>query len=192
MSYRFVVLLGSWLVDKLGFLEFALAGGACGRIFDGKVSWSGRSERGSFLMRISPTLRGDLAGGVTASFLSLPQSMAYGLLVFAPLGPDYLPLGLVAGLIALCFSNFGSAWFGRIPIMSNSPFSMTSVMLASALTILLHQSGQNRPFSLVMLMFVCFLVGLLQLLMGFLKLGNLAKYIPYPVIAGLINGTAIA
>lgn len=143
-------------------------------------------------MRISPTLRGDLAGGVTASFLSLPQSMAYGLLVFAPLGPDYLPLGLVAGLIALCFSNFGSAWFGRIPIMSNSPFSMTSVMLASALTILLHQSGQNRPFSLVMLMFVCFLVGLLQLLMGFLKLGNLAKYIPYPVIAGLINGTAIA
>ena len=36
-----------------------------------------------------------------------------------------------------------------------------------------------------------FISGLFQSMFGFLKLGFLAKYIPYPVLAGLLNGTAV-
>ncbi len=54
-------------------------------------------------------LSGDLAGGTTAAVLALPEAMAYGAIVFAPLGEKYVSVGAMAGLLALCFSNLGAA-----------------------------------------------------------------------------------
>jgi SulP family sulfate permease len=36
-----------------------------------------------------------------------------------------------------------------------------------------------------------FIGGVFQLLLGSLRLGNLIKYVPYPVVAGFLNGIAI-
>jgi SulP family sulfate permease len=47
------------------------------------------------------------------------------------------------------------------------------------------------PQVLIMLFLVVFLAGSIQVLFGVFKIGNLTKYIPYPVVSGLLTGTAI-
>jgi len=138
-----------------------------------------------------PSLRGDIVGGITASVLAMAESMAYGALALAPLGIEYAALGSAAGLIALAFSNLGASIFSGVRIMINGPYAMTSLMLSSALAIIVKEITQDATTALVFLFLTVFLTGLLQIFFGFLKLGNLAKYIPYPVVAGLSNGTAI-
>src|SRR5262245_35264613 len=62
-------------------------------------------DSAAMVERTAGRTRGDLQGGVVSAVLGLPESMAYGAVVFAPLGPAYAPLGVLAGLIGLCFSN---------------------------------------------------------------------------------------
>jgi sulfate permease, SulP family len=137
------------------------------------------------------SLRGDIAGGVTATFVALADSIAYGIIVFAPLGSEFVPLGVIAGLIALGFSNLGATAYGGVRVLNNGPFSLSSLMLASALTIIIQNVTGDTATALGYLFLIVFASGLLQVVFGFLRLGNLAKYIPYPVTAGLSNGAAI-
>ncbi|MGR3221103.1 MAG: SLC26A/SulP transporter family protein [Candidatus Anammoxibacter sp.] len=137
-------------------------------------------------------LAGDSIGGSTAAMLAIPEAMAYGMIVFAPLGAGYVAFGAAAGLIALCFSNIGAAGCGGVRIMSNGPYSLTSLMLASSLTVIITKVPDGNIVTILGLLFMMvFLCGLFQLVFGLLKVGKLVKYIPYPVTSGLFNGTAI-
>ncbi len=142
-------------------------------------------------------LKGDLAGGITATLVPLPKAMALGALVFAPLGAEYMPLGLVAGLISLAISNLGGAGIGGMPFMNNAPYSLSSFMLLSGMQLIVRYLGgvPHTPegvfTAMALLFFTVFMGGLFQLLFGLLRIGNFAKYIPYPVVAGLLNGSAI-
>lgn len=62
-------------------------------------------------------LRGDISGGVMSAILGISACMAYGMIVFAPLGPEFLQQGIVAALIGLAFANIGTALFSSNPIM---------------------------------------------------------------------------
>ena len=42
-------------------------------------------------------LKGDLAGGITSGIVALPQTITIGALAFAPLGPEYVTFGILAG-----------------------------------------------------------------------------------------------
>lgn len=141
---------------------------------------------------ILSNLGGDLFGGSTATILALPEAMAYGVIVFAPLGSEYASLGVLAGLVALCFSNLGASFCGGVRIMNNGPYSLTSLMLASALTIITARVSDGNISTIIGLLFlVVFMSGLFQILFGVFKAGEMVKYIPYPVTSGLLNGTAI-
>lgn len=43
-------------------------------------------------------LKGDIYGGIAGAVSSLPQSIAYGVIAFAPLGPEFTVSGALAGL----------------------------------------------------------------------------------------------
>ena len=82
--------------------------------------------------------------------------------------------------------------------MNNGPQSLSSVMLVSALvTVILPGLAQGSGgtaeigTALALLFLLAFMAGLFQLLLGLFRLGELAKYIPQPVLSGLFNGTAI-
>ncbi len=139
----------------------------------------------------------DVFGGVTASLVLLPRNMAFGLLIFLPFGPEYASLGIAAGIMSLLIANGISAYLGSVPVMTVSTFSLSALLMMSMNVYLmdtLPEIGVTDPAPTAMLF--CFLAtlfaGFFQLCFGVLKLGNLAKYIPYPVLAGLLNGTAIA
>ncbi len=134
--------------------------------------------------------KGDLIGGITGTVLMLPASLALGPLIFAALGPEHIPMGVVAGLISLCFTNVGSALIRGNPVIINGPSAVSSVMLAAALGAIARETGAE-PHGVIQLFFLLvFLSGLMQAGFGLLKMGHLAQYIPYPVMSGLLNGTA--
>jgi SulP family sulfate permease len=122
--------------------------------------------------------------------------MAYGAIVFVGLGQDYVSFGVTAGLTALALGNLVSAFLGGVRIMCAGPYAMSSLMLSAAVTLLVSQGATGSPDEnaarvVVLLFFIVLLAGALQTLFGLSKLGDLAKYIPYPVIAGLANAIAI-
>ena len=141
-------------------------------------------------------LKGNLIGGISSTILALPESIAYGTLIMVPLGAQYLPLGVIAGLLSLVFLNLGSAISNRHGIINGGPFSLSSLMLASTLAFIIEKMNRGEaslpvPQILIMLFLVVFLAGLIQILFGVFRIGNLTKYIPYPVVSGLLTGTAI-
>ncbi|WP_187276618.1 SLC26A/SulP transporter family protein [Parahaliea maris] len=137
----------------------------------------------------------DISGGVTASVVTLPKAMAYGALVFVPLGPEYAATGLLAGIISLAFGNLLS-FRGGSPILINSTLSLASLMLAAVLAGLLERlsylaPAERQQTALALLFLTVFLAGLFQVVAGVVKLGGLARLIPRQVIAGLVNGVSV-
>lgn len=140
--------------------------------------------------------RGDIFAGTLAALLSIPGGMAYGVVAFAPLGADYIPFGLMAGLLSVIVVNIASSPCSGNPFLVYNPEALSAVILASALTLLINSKigqdvSQDPALVLTFLFLIVFAGGLLQLLFGLLKLGNLAKSIPHPVIAGLRNGVSL-
>jgi len=136
-------------------------------------------------------IKGDVTGGTMAGLLALPETIAYGILVFAPLGKDGIKFGVLSGLIAVIFINIIPSVFFGSRILSSGPFSLSSIMLASVTAYAMKQSLPDGITPIAVVLFTVFLAGIFQFLFGLLKLGTLAKFIPQPVISGLLNGTAI-
>lgn len=150
------------------------------------------------IRHINKTLKGDIIGGMTAGLIPLPRAMALGALILAPLGIEYVALGLAAGLIALGLSNIAGSLYGGLPIMNNAPYSLSSFMLLAAVELaIIHFSGQGLSTDILAasvfaaLFFTVFISGGVQVLFGIARLGSIVKYVPYPVLAGLLNGSAI-
>lgn len=135
----------------------------------------------------------EVRGGLVAATLGVTEAAAYAALVFAPLGPAYMPMAVVSGLTSVCLVNFGSALRRSGASVISGPYSLASVLLASTLVALLHgPAAGDAPTAVAMLMVVCVMAGAMQVALGLIRLGDLARYIPQPVVAGLLNGTALA
>lgn len=136
-------------------------------------------------------LRGEIFGGLTAAIIALPLALAFGVATVAPLGPEYVSAGALAGLYGAIFTGIFSAIFGGTPGQVTGPTGPMTVVLTS---VILHltKALPGQPELVLTLAFLCVLMGgCIQILLGLLGFGRLIKYIPYPVIAGFMNGIAI-
>jgi anti-anti-sigma factor len=139
---------------------------------------------------------GDLAGGTLAAIVSIPLSIGYGLLAFAPLGPAYVPIGIVAGLFGAAFLNLVAIVAGARGAAVYAPRSLNAFMIGS---IALHSfAGSDSqviragPEYVAAAMFATMaLGGLFQLAFGAARLGRLVRFIPTPVMAGFQNAAAL-
>jgi SulP family sulfate permease len=153
--------------------------------------WRSLLERGG-------VARGDVAGGVTAAIVLLAIEGAYGLVAFGPLGPEQAQLGFMLGVFAAAVSSIVTLLAGaRGPMLSGSSSALALLFATLVATLGLdpRSVGPNGyPFPPLVLAFAALtvaLAGLLQLLLGATRLGGLVRYVPYPVHAGYMNGTAI-
>jgi SulP family sulfate permease len=141
----------------------------------------------------------DTVGGAVAGLLAIPEAMAYALIIFTPLAihrPEILPVGLLSCILAVVLANAIPCAMRGPRILISTPFSLASVMLGVLATQIVASvtppGGEpDIDLALVLLLGVVSVSGLLQLLFGLLRLGDLAKYMPTPVIAGLRNGAAL-
>jgi len=123
--------------------------------------------------------------------------MGYGMLALAPLGPEFVAYGVLAGLYAVVCGGVSALLLGANTTMIFAPRSIITFLIGSLvlqnLVLAGHEAlGNLEPQSLLVIVFLLvFLAGLIQALFGLMRLGDLVKYLPAPVLAGFQNAAAI-
>jgi hypothetical protein len=103
------------------------------------------------------TWKGDLIGGMISSVMGLPKAIPWGVLVFSPLGPAYAATGAFAGLVAIIFSNLGSAASRGAAVLNNGPFSITTLLLASVVPLVSSRTVAGNPETIPLIITLVFL-----------------------------------
>ena len=133
---------------------------------------------------------GDFWGGFAAMLVALPASVAFGVTVYSAVSPHYAAFGALAGILGAAALGLIASTFGGTDRLISAPCAPAAAVLAAFAIQLVAQGVQ--PISIVLLMTVLgILTGLLQMLIGFLGVGKLIKYIPYPVVSGYLSGVGL-
>ena len=145
--------------------------------------------------KLFSNFKGDVTGGLTAAIVSLPGNIIFGIIAFSPLGGDYVSQGILASMFASVFGGILAAMFGGTPFMITGPQAAPAIVLASVLAKLaatIDISTAPGALKVMHIAFSCiFISGGLQLIFSFLRMGGIVKYVSYPVVVGVINGTAV-
>ena len=142
-------------------------------------------------------LKGDLSGGLSSAVVALPVAISCGVVAFAPMGKDFAAYGALAGLNTAIFVTFVAAVLGGSPLQNSGPKSSLAIILAAVMATALtdplmpEEPGARAALAIVLTFFCVVMAGIFQILFGLLRLGNLIKFIPYPVTAGFMNGLAV-
>ncbi len=138
-------------------------------------------------------LQGDINGGMTGALLSVSTTIGFGLILFAPFGAAGIGAGIAVMLI-------GQALGGAVGVATSGTRGL-SLGVTSALLLLLsglvstvaadHPGPGTIGFALAAVAIATVLSGLLVMLAGALGAGKIIPLVPYPVLAGIVNGTAV-
>ena len=124
-------------------------------------------------------LRGDLLAGLTGALVLAPKAMAYAQLSGLP-----LQFGLYTAFVP---AIIGALW-GSSRQLATGPVAIASLMTAAAV-MPLAMPHTEEYIGLALLLTL--LVGLIQLLLGVVKLGSIVNFVSHPVILGFMNAAAI-
>ena len=135
-------------------------------------------------------------GGFTAAVIQIPVDCAYGVIALAPLGPEFAAVGMLSALYTASISNAAGALAGSRRILGGPRTSLTLLVAALCAVLATHPAflvngAIDLPKVMGFLSLGLLLAGLLQVAFGHLRWGSLAKFIPYPVRAGLMVGIAL-
>jgi len=126
------------------------------------------------------SLNDDLLAGLITAVMLVPQAMALALLAGLP-----PVLGLYAGILPpLLYALFGSS-----RTLAVGPASVAALLVALALANLGHPPG-SAEWIMGAVTLATLSAGML-LLMGLLRLGELANFLSHPVLSGFTSGAAV-
>jgi SulP family sulfate permease len=114
----------------------------------------------------------DLTSGVVVGIVALPMAIAFG--IASGVTPQQ-------GIITAIIAGFIISFFGGSRVQIGGPTGAFIVIVA----------GVVGTYGMFGLLVATMLAGIMLLLMGILKLGDIIKFIPYPVIVGFTSGIAI-
>ncbi len=134
--------------------------------------------------------RGDSLGGLMVALLSLPMTVPLGALAYAPLGPDFLSDGVTAAFCTAIVGGLVAALAGGSPLQISGPRASMALMSAGAIATALAQGASPGQAAAVAALSLA-LAGGLQVLFGRIGVGRVVHYLPYPVLAGFLNGVAL-
>ncbi|XP_051186420.1 sulfate transporter 4.1, chloroplastic [Lolium perenne] len=124
-------------------------------------------------------LQADLTAGITVGVMLVPQAMSYAKL--AGLHPIY---GLYTGFVPLIVY----AIFGSSRQLAVGPVALVSLLVSNVLGGIVNSSSELYTELAILL---AFMVGILECLMGLLRLGWLIRFISHSVISGFTTASAI-
>lgn len=133
---------------------------------------------------------GDFWGGLASMLVALPAAVAFGVTVYSAISPQYAVFGALAGILGAAALGLIAPTFGGTDRLISAPCAPAAAVL-SAFAIELVKQG-TAPASIVLLLSVLgILTGLIQILISFLGVGRLIRYIPYPVVSGYLSGVGL-
>jgi sulfate permease, SulP family len=121
-------------------------------------------------------LRRDLIAGLTVATVAVPQAMAYALI--AGVSPE---VGLYTAVVMTALGSI----FGSSSHLINGPTNAISLVVFSALARL----DKQNPLEVVVLL--ALMVGIFQVVIALLKLGDLTRYVSESVILGFMAGAGL-
>lgn len=135
---------------------------------------------GDWVPEVGPaTLRADLAAGLLGALLVLPQGVAFATLAGLP-----AQYGLYSAIVPCIVA----ALFGSSRHVMSGPTNANSLALFAVLTPL---AVAGSPGYIELALAVTVLVGLMQWLVGALRLGSLAHFISPSALFGFTSGAAL-
>ncbi|MDR1592257.1 MAG: sulfate permease [Prevotellaceae bacterium] len=117
-------------------------------------------------------LRSDVLAGVIVGIVAIPLAIAFG--IASGVGP-------AEGLITAIIAGFIVSLFGGSRVQIGGPTGAFIIIVYG----IIQQHGIGG------LMIATMMAGIMLTLMGFFRLGNVIKFVPYPVIVGFTAGIAI-
>jgi SulP family sulfate permease len=122
------------------------------------------------------SLRRDLIAGLTVASVAVPQAMAYAIIAGIP--PIY---GLFTAIVMTALGSL----FGSSRLLVNGPTNAISLVVFSSVAF----APEAERLQVVFLLGV--LVGLIQILIALLRLGDLTRYLSESVVLGFLAGAGI-
>ena len=136
----------------------------------------------------------DIGAGFLAGLTAIPTALATGLLVFGSLGTGFVEASAAAAIYSLLIGSLVVGLTANSSPIVPAPLIGPNLILANlVVTAGAILSGQPHVGLLVILaVAVCVLLaGLLQVLLGKLGYAFIVNFVPYPVLAGFLNGIAV-
>ncbi len=119
-------------------------------------------------------LRGDVLGGITSAVVLLPMALAYGVVS---------GLGVIPGLYgAVAVGLFASLFWGTKALISGPTGPMA---VAMAVVVGSYAENLTEAFTIVIM------AGIIQIILGSIKMGRYVAYTPYSVISGFTSGVGV-
>ncbi|HEY9082182.1 MAG TPA: SulP family inorganic anion transporter [Vicingaceae bacterium] len=127
--------------------------------------------------------KNEVLSGLTVALALVPEAVAFSLL--AGLSP-------LTGLYAAFVMGLVTAILGGRPGMISGATGAVAVVFVGLIAVLKQQNPDITIDEITQYVFAtAILAGILQILVGVLRLGKLMRLVPHPVIFGFVNGLAI-
>jgi len=126
--------------------------------------------------------------------VALPSSIAFGVLTYTALGPQYAGLGAMAGILGAAALGLVTPLFGRTGGLISAPCAPAAAVLSAFIIGLLEGKAGVKltPVDILSLLsLTALLAALLQIFYGVVGLGSLIKFIPFPVVSGYLSGVGL-
>jgi len=136
---------------------------------------------------------GDILGGLAAMLVALPSAIAFGILIYSPLGAGQAGKGAMTGLLGAVAIGLVAPAFGGTSRLISAPSAPAAAVLAAMVAELVRtgKGVSGADFVPLVICLAALVAGGLQVAFGTLGGGRLIKYIPYPVVAGYLSGVGI-
>jgi len=134
---------------------------------------------------------GDIFGGTAAMLVALPSAIAFGLIIYAPLGASFSSKAALAGIIGTIALGLIASLFGDTKGLISSPCGPAAAVLSVFVTEVVHKGVLSPQMIPVYIALIGFFTGVVQVILGKLGGGKFIKYIPYPVQTGYLSGVGI-
>ncbi len=121
----------------------------------------------------------DLLAGLTVAVVLIPQAMAYAILAGQP---------PVSGLYAAMVTPFIAGLWGSLRQLATGPIAIMSLLVLTSLTPL-AEPGSQEFIELAFLL--AFMVGVLYLVLGLFRLGEVMSFISHSAVKGFTSAAAL-
>ncbi|WP_213763950.1 SulP family inorganic anion transporter [Caballeronia sp. dw_19] len=145
------------------------------------------------LRSIARDATGALAGALTV----VPIILSCGAVLYESMGPAWVTAGISAAFVAAVVAAIVTALLGKTPLHMNSPKTTHAAILSGLIASVATDpsfAAANASGGAALILVACtalLVSGIVQTILGASRLGLLVKFVPYPVLAGFINGFAI-
>jgi len=144
-----------------------------------------------------PAWRDEIFAGLSATAALMPFVLTFGYIVFGAAGAAAAQIGLTASVVSVILGALVMVLASRAQLPTAAPSASTALILGTLAMSLMRDpalapttvAGGVRLLACTGITVVA--AGALLLVLGVLRAGRLARFVPQPVLAGFMNGVAI-